>query len=266
MALVACFPDDFPSMSSSRKRARRGEVLSEGPGGDLVELSTTTVIQGGEELLFQKRLQPGLFPQGKAPFELPVIYEDDHVAVIVKPPGVCSHKEKGEHARNTVKTGLAYALEPSRAPEPLRRPMPVHRLDAPTGGLLVAAKSRLAITEISRQFEQREVSKTYRAIVCGRVDGEGSIDMPLGGKESLSFYKSIRVCSSLKHGEVTLVELSPKTGRTHQLRRHMCHGLGKPLVGDKLYTGGDADVDDVGLMLWATKIEFTHPVSQNTPA
>jgi hypothetical protein len=126
--------------------------------------------------------------------------------------------------------------------------------------LLVAAKSRLAIREISRQFEEREISKTYRAIVCGRVDGEGSIDMPLSGKESLSLYKALRVCPSLKHGEVTLVELSPRTGRTHQLRRHMSQGLGKPLVGDRIYAGGDVPVDDVGLMLWATKIEFAHPV------
>jgi 23S rRNA pseudouridine1911/1915/1917 synthase len=138
--------------------------------------------------------------------------------------------------------------------------MPCHRLDAPTGGLLIAAKSRLAIRKISRQFEEREISKTYRAIVCGRVDGEGTIDMPLSGKESLSLYKALRVCPSRKHGEVTLVELSPRTGRTHQLRRHMSQGLGKPLVGDRIYAGGDVPVDDVGLMLWATKIEFAHPV------
>ncbi len=99
------------------------------------------------------------------------IYIYIYSAVVVKPPGVVVHKEKGAHARNTVKTALAFLLTPSGATDPLWRPIPCHRLDGGTGGLLVAAKTRTAAAEISRQFEMREVCCLLQSVrVCYHLE------------------------------------------------------------------------------------------------
>lgn len=232
-ALHICLPDKFPTMTSARKMIRRGEVLS-----SIGEpLNTTFNVTGGETLFVQKRSAPGLYPRGDAPFELEVLHEDDDLAVVVKPPGVLTHKNKGEGQRHTVKTCLAYTLKPTASlQDALHRPVAAHRLDGPTGGLLVAAKTRTAAVELSRQFAEREVKKTYTAIVAGKLEGEGIVEIPLRGLEAVTRFRALRHCRSLKYEHCTLVALSPETGRTHQLRRHML-GLAHPIIGDRRYTG-----------------------------
>jgi tRNA pseudouridine65 synthase/23S rRNA pseudouridine1911/1915/1917 synthase len=183
----------------------------------------------------------------KPHIDLPVIYEDDHFAAVNKPAGFVVHG-KGV----SIRAALPFCLTPPRKGTwaVIRRPIGVHRLDKPTSGILLCAKTRPAMVELARQFSHRVVKKTYLAIINGiplestetsissrqafemgvDVDPNNSatwqvIDHPLDGKSSVTVWRKLRRVESLKatDGNLTLVELKPKTGRFHQLRRHMVH-------------------------------------------
>lgn len=183
--------------------------------------------------------------------ELEVIYEDDSVLAVNKPPGLAVHPSKGHLTGSLI----------HRIHERHRRlgggrdgevPTLCHRLDRETSGVVLAAKDQLSRTRIGRQFEARTVAKTYLALVAGEIEeDEGVIDLPLG--RSLTAAVRLRMC--VRHDEGgqpsrtewrvvhrlpgrTLVELRPRTGRQHQLRVHLA-AIGHPILGDKLYLGGD---------------------------
>ena len=177
-----------------------------------------------------------------------VIYEDENVLVLNKPAGLLS-MAKGEYCPE--KTLEDYGLL-------------VHRLDRDTSGVVIMAKNEEAQTLLRRQFQDRKAHKTYYAVVTGRPKmDEARIYLPIArdkkrpttfrvdanGKESETFYKVIRTDD--KH---SLIELSPTTGRTHQLRVHLNY-LGHPIVGDVVYGGEKAD----RLYLHAKSLEITLP-------
>jgi RluA family pseudouridine synthase len=125
-----------------------------------------------------------------------------------------------------------------------------HRLDRETSGLVLFAKNRRSRAEISRQLEERQAEKAYLALVVGRMSADkGRIDLPLG-RDSASAVEIKTVVTSAgqpastewrvvrRLDDRTLLELLPRTGRQHQLRAH-CAAIGHPIVGDKLYLGGD---------------------------
>ena len=196
----------------------------------------------------------GFFPvmhHKKPPFDLPVVYEDDHFAICNKPAGVVVHaKRGGGHGLMTVRAALPFVIAPPKVGtvSTLRRPQPVHRLDKPTSGLLIVAKTKFAMVNLSRQFRERKVKKTYTAIVNGippehmetrttsqiahsmgvDVDPDETsswqyIDQNLDEKHAFTIWRAVKYAKSLKAADnyLTLVELKPKTGRYHQLRRHM---------------------------------------------
>ena len=134
----------------------------------------------------------------------------------------------------------------------------MHRLDRATQGLVVIAKSQSAEVHLNRQFQNREVNKTYRAIVSGRLEGEGVIRVPIDGRVAETRWTSIVVNRCLRTQWMTTVKMWPKTGRTHQLRRHMSL-LGHPITGDVLYGVEGQIYRGKGLFLSAEEIEFTHP-------
>ena len=177
-----------------------------------------------------------------------VIYEDENVLVLNKPAGLLS-MAKGEYCPE--KTLEDYGLL-------------VHRLDRDTSGVVIMAKNEETQTLLRRQFQDRKAHKTYYAVVTGRPKmDEARIYLPIArdkkrpttfrvdanGKESETFYKVIRTDD--KH---SLIELSPTTGRTHQLRVHLNY-LGHPIVGDVVYGGEKAD----RLYLHAKSLEITLP-------
>jgi tRNA pseudouridine32 synthase/23S rRNA pseudouridine746 synthase len=144
----------------------------------------------------------------------------------------------------------------------------VHRLDQATSGLLVLARHATVHRQLSALFRLRQVDKQYEALVTGHLQGQGLIDLPLCadwprrprqqvhltlGKPSLTHWQSLAYNATSHH---TRVALLPHTGRTHQLRVHLL-AIGHPIVGDTLY-----DQPDAGrLMLHATRLGFTHPVT-----
>jgi 23S rRNA pseudouridine1911/1915/1917 synthase len=135
-------------MSSARKAIRRSEVLTH----SMEELLSNSVLRGGDVVHLQACPSPGLFPQGKATFAVTVLFEEDHLAAVVKPPGVLTHP--------TMLPALAYALQPTRLMrDAMDRPQPLHRLDKDTGGILLAGKTLPAAQELYRQFAEREVKQ-----------------------------------------------------------------------------------------------------------
>lgn len=191
--------------------------------------------------------------------DLPIVYEDDDCVVIDKPVGVLTHTKGALLPEATVASWLRRRMRDMSGD----RAGIVHRLDRATSGVLVCAKHPQALSYLQKQFEKRTVEKTYIAVVRGVVDPpEAIIDLPIErnpkapatfrvgaqGKHAVTRYKVVEFGKAK-----SLVELSPKTGRTHQLRVHMTH-IGNPIVGDTLY-GTEAE----RLYLHAAQISITLP-------
>ena len=188
--------------------------------------------------------------------ELEVVFEDNDLAVINKPAGI----EVSGNKFKTIQNALAFNLKTSNKKDKLSRAVPVHRLDFPTSGLLLCAKTHEAAVELGKQFENKLIKKTYFAIVNGKLEGRGEINQPLDGKKSVTLYKSVKTIPSLKAEQLTLLELKPLTGRTHQLRKHLA-GIGHPIVGDGVYSSDFPLLKGKGLLLSANELIFSHPIS-----
>lgn len=179
---------------------------------------------------------------------LTIVFEDDVMVVLNKAAGMIVHPGRGNYY-GTLAGALQYHFDKLSDMAGALRPGIVHRLDRDTSGLLVVAKTNQIHHHLAGQFERREVSKEYRAIVHGIVDRDSDyIDThmrvdpharermcvcPAGGdaREANTFYQ---VLERFEH--YTYVKLLPKTGRTHQLRVHMRH-IGHPIVADRIYGG-----------------------------
>jgi 23S rRNA pseudouridine1911/1915/1917 synthase len=195
---------------------------------------------------------------------LEVVYEDEHLIVVVKPAGLLVHPSRGVK-RGTLANALAHHFNRMRVSEFIR-PGIVHRLDRDTSGLLAVAKTQAALSRLTQHFQRRLVEKRYLAVVRGRVVCEEvTIVAPIGRDEAARPHwrvldggrpseTRLRVLET--NGEHSLVELEPVTGRTNQLRIHCAHA-GHPVVGDRLY-GGDAHAR---LCLHASRLVFRHPAT-----
>ncbi len=231
----------LPSRKAARKACKQGELLLNGQPvessrfvqvGDVIELHAEDVERPANELV----------PD--------VVFLDDHLAVVVKPAGILTN---GARYR-TLERGLPNVMKRSPAVDALAAPRPVHRLDYETWGLVVVARTHAALAALGRAFEERRVHKTYRALVAGRLEGAGVVDAPIDGRSARSRYRVLDHTRSLKVAWITDVELTPETGRTHQLRRH-----GHPILGDQRYTLGPA-LRKRGLFLAAVGLRLPHPV------
>ena len=219
---------------------RSGRVSVDGE----TALKARDELSGGEQISIDlATIEPAgsLLPEE---MDLDILHEDDQIVMINKPAGLITHPGAGVHS-GTLANGLAARFEALPARGGALRPGIVHRLDKYTSGIMVVAKTDSAHADLARQFEQRQVAKTYRALVWGVPNKVGEIDRPLardprnrvafkvidGGRPALTRY---RVIESFEH--FALLELKPRTGRTHQLRVHLTH-LGHPVFGDSLYGG-----------------------------
>lgn len=200
--------------------------------------------------------------------KLTILYEDDDCLVINKPSGLLTHSKGAFNPEATVATWLSQKLGATKAHKIALREGIVHRLDRGTSGVMILAKTSDAMSWLQKQFSGRKVKKTYMAIVSGELNPtEAVIDMPIErnprrpqtfrvgsqGKPSKTHYKVMKVDNNQDLG-VSLIELKPETGRTHQLRVHLKQ-LGHPIIGDTFYDGKPAD----RLYLHAKDLELTLP-------
>lgn len=199
----------------------------------------------------------------KEHLELPVIYEDESCLVIDKPAGVLTHSKGVFNPEPTVGTFVRDYVKGLTA----EREGIVHRLDRGTSGIIIVAKTADAQKWLQKQFSTRKVEKTYFAIVNGvPISPDALIDIPiqrnpkkpqsfrahLNGKAAQTTYHTERAGESW-----ALLRLTPKTGRTHQLRVHLQH-LGHSIIGDTFYGGLPAK----RLLLHASELEITLPSKQ----
>ncbi|PSB20003.1 RNA pseudouridine synthase [Phormidesmis priestleyi ULC007] len=208
-------------------------------------------------------------PQGDAialTQTLPILYEDEWLIVVNKPPGLLSVPGRYRDVQDSVLSRLRHLLPDGESV------MAVHRLDRDTSGILVLARDRQTYRQLSQQFQQRQVYKVYEAMLNGSViEEQGVIDLPLWGdpqnrpiqtvdrprgKPSVTHFKHMA-----RTGNLTRMEFSPVTGRTHQIRVHAAdrRGLGVAILGDRLY-GASGD----RLHLHARELSFEHPQSKQT--
>lgn len=238
--------DIFPSRKSVKKAIKRGEIRV---NGEIPE--PFVIIQPGQLIDITESKET---PAKTYDLDLRILYEDDWLAVVEKPPGLIINGNRFK----TLENALPYSIEASKQKDALIKPRPVHRLDACTGGLVIAAKTSKAHVDLSHQFQHREINKRYRAIVIGKLDNDGVISYSIDGKEANTVYSSVEYIPSLKTGWLTLVDLWPMTGRYHQIRRHLSI-MGFPVLGDKLYGTEGNILKSKGVFLWAVEISLKHP-------
>jgi 23S rRNA pseudouridine1911/1915/1917 synthase len=227
---------------------KRGEVWLEGKKGN-----TGDWVKGGEKI---QLMEAKLIVRKVFPMEFPVVFEDDYIAIINKPSGI---PVSGNLFR-TIENALPNNIQPSSQTDKLPFARAAHRLDAPTSGLLIIAKTRKARVELGRMFEAKTIHKIYQAIVIGEMANAGTIDFPIEDKASLTIFKNIKTIPSVRNQHLSLVELQPKTGRTHQLRIHLSQ-LGFPIMGDKLYGTEGNIIKGKGLFLSSVGLAFEHPIT-----
>ncbi|HBS88245.1 MAG TPA: RNA pseudouridine synthase [Bacteroidales bacterium] len=186
--------------------------------------------------------------------KIEVIFEDEFLAVINKPAGF---PVSGNYYK-TIQNALPFNLSPSTLPDALAVARPVHRLDNQTRGLLLVAKTRSSQLSLHKQFEENQIQKKYCAVVIGTTEKQGIIIDDIEGKYAETQYIKSGEYKSAKFGFLTVVDLFPKTGRTHQLRIHLAKN-GTHILGDKLYGNHEKNPKDKGLFLAATGIRFMHP-------
>lgn len=207
-----------------------------------------------------------------------IIFQDDYILVLDKPSGWITNDASTTTTQPVLQTWLRENLKYPLIGDRERRDGIVHRLDKETSGLLVVAKTITAFENLQSQFKERKVTKTYIALAHGEiVPNEGKIEASVGrlpwrrqrfgvlpgGRDAVTLYKVIKYCV-LGTEHYSLVELYPKTGRTHQIRIHLKF-IGHAIVGDDFYAGRKTARDDrewcPRLFLHASKISFFHPVT-----
>ena len=219
--------------------------------GEIAE--TSNWIKSGQLI---ELIAPNTSPKKIFQLELEILFEDEYFAAVNKPAGFPTN---GNYYK-TIENALPFNLKTTSAKDALNFPKPVHRLDNPTSGILLVAKTKSAQINLHNQFETKEIQKEYHAVVVGKLPDNGIINTNIDQQKASTEFKKIRQIQALQNEYLTLVQLFPKTGRTHQLRIHLS-SLGFPIVGDKLYAPKNVMMHK-GLFLAATKIEIIHPSTE----
>lgn len=217
---------------------------------------------------------------------LRILYEDEYLLAVDKPPNMVVHPARGYQSGTLVNALVHYCDNLSASDDPVR-PGIVHRLDKDTTGVILVAKNDEAHWRLSLQFERRRIHKEYRAVVEGELELDSDrIDAPIGihpqirerysvrkgiGRPAATVYQAVERLAGYTH-----VRLLPETGRTHQLRVHMSWSR-HPIVADSMYGGKSPTVGELlgtddptpaigRFALHAHRIEFRHPISGQTLA
>lgn len=192
---------------------------------------------------------------------LNIVYEDEYLLIVNKPAGMAVHPT-GSYQEGTLANALAHHWEKLGLVTKVRL---VHRIDRDTSGLVMVAKEPYTLHRLLQQLARNELVREYLAVVEGRPEEQGEINIPIGraadhgvkrtaqagGKEAKTIYQLLSSCE-----RASLVRARLESGRTHQIRVHFAH-LGHPLVGDPLYAQPISGLEGQALHAW--RLVFTHP-------
>lgn len=233
--------------SALKKAIKRGQVfINKQPA------TTSIFIQGGELIELYKEENSAT---NKKPFlySFDVLFEDDFLAIIKKPAGMLVSGNQFA----TVVRALPQNLKESTQIDACQ-PHPVHRLDYPTAGLLLIGKTKSSIIKLNQLFEQQTIQKTYFAITIQNMPQQGEVSTNIDEKPAFTQFQVAKQVESPRFECLNLVQLKPKTGRRHQLRKHL-FSLGNPILGDKVYYIDGKILKGKGLYLFASRLQFIHP-------
>lgn len=224
--------------------------------------------------------------------DIKIIFEDDFILIIDKPAGITVNRADTTRNEITVQDWAEKKINLKMDPAD-EKPLPVgeygndffkrggvvHRIDKETSGVLVLAKDPASFLELQRQFKERIIEKTYIALSHGEIAPRiGEINVPVGrlewsrmqfgvvpgGRESITHYEVLKIFKDKKNEKYSLVELYPKSGRTHQIRVHLKY-IGRPIFSDFLYAGRKTARSDRKILgrvfLHAAKLALLHPRS-----
>jgi len=224
-------------------------------------------LSGGERILVEPAPEQPIGPELPT---VPVRFDDDHLLVVSKPAGLVTHPTERRTSGTMVNRLLGMSVPLSSVGGPLR-PGIVHRLDAGTSGLMIVAKTDPAHEALARMLRRHEVERHYLALVRGAPAHDlFTVEAPLGrraahvivdrgqGKASVTAFEVRQ-----RFGLAALIEATPETGRTHQIRVHLS-SIGHPILGDRAYGGSGDDSRSLGLQrpfLHSWRIAFEHPVT-----
>lgn len=226
-------------------------------------------VKAGDTLEFE-------IPEAKQPditaedIPLDIVYEDDDVLVINKPPGMVVHPAAGNYTGTLVNAVMYHCGSRLSSINGVIRPGIVHRIDKDTSGLLMIAKNDAAHNSLAAQLAEHSITRKYIAIVWDNLkEDEGTVDVPIGrhpkdrkkqsvmyddtGKNAVTHWKVLE-----RFGSFTLVECQLETGRTHQIRVHMSY-IKHPLLGDAVYGPAKTAAGAKRQMLHAKVLGFVHP-------
>ncbi len=258
---LARYQEDL-SRNFIQKLIKDGRIFVEGK-----KVKASYRMKEGEEIRIEI---PPPEPIKLIPQKIPlnIIYEDSWVLVINKQPDLVVHPAVG-HPDGTLVNALLYHCQDLEGIGGRLRPGIVHRLDRDTSGVMVISKKDKIHSELVKAFKAREVAKTYLAFVSGGFSRqEGWIDSPIGrhpqqrkkmaagvvgGREAQTYF---RVLGQVEN--CSLLELKPRTGRTHQLRVHLAY-INHPILGDRVYAGRNIATAAPRQMLHSFKLKFFHP-------
>lgn len=244
---VKAFPI-LGSKTAARKAMDAGRLKLNGNAariGDRVKTGAFLELEGA-----------GVRKVKKLDIDLETIYEDDFIIVVNKPSGIAVNGNRNK----TVENALAHANRANKIADALPRPVAAHRIDVPTSGLVILAKTKRALIELGKAFQSNRVKKEYAAVVHGAISAQGEIDLPIDQKSALTHYQKENETPSRLFGALSLVKLKPVTGRTHQLRIHLKE-TGHLIVGDKQYAGQQKTILGKGLFLAACALQLKHPIT-----
>jgi 23S rRNA pseudouridine1911/1915/1917 synthase len=257
-AVVAALPG-VGTRTLAERLVRDGAVLVDGE-----RRPKSHRLEGGEELEVELPEAAALEPSAEP---LEIVYEDEHLLVIDKPPGLVVHPAPG-HEGETLVHRLVGRGAAGGDPE---RPGIVHRLDRDTSGLLLVARSEAAYSRLAEEIRERRLDRRYLALVRGIPRSRtGRIDAPIGRDRTDRTRRSIDTDTPRdavtwfevqeRLGERTLLDASLETGRTHQIRVHL-EAIGLPVSGDPVYgVGGDLGLERQ--FLHAHALAFDHPADR----
>lgn len=248
---------DFPAGTFRSILSRKGFKKAIKSG--LVKVNSETAftadyICGGEIIeIFQNTIQ---IKKPNIDLNVNVHYEDDFLAIVHKPAGIVVSGNK----KFTLENALQNNVSKTKQKDALPRPEPAHRLDYPTSGLLLVGKTSSALIALNAMFEAKEIHKTYHAITVGYLKNFGIIETPIQNRVSKTEFTVMKTKESRKYGNLNLVELTPFTGRKHQLRIHLS-SIGASILGDRKYCGVNQNMFGNGLFLHASGLRFIHPIT-----